>query len=169
MNAILDLDYARESNPLPPIWDLLYTFREHHQSKAWKYYNNGTVVETNDEYHRFIWTRQLHIHTFRNLIHNPSCTICIHKTYMYTHPTYTAWILTEPPRADVWLYLIQDAPELLPHVAIYDLSQIYSEGSTSCLTINKTQSAVFNAFEQFLATNHNISCHQLTGLTGTCS
>ena len=121
MNAILDLDY---STPLPPIWDLFSTFSEHHQSKAWKYYNNGTVVEANNEYHRFIWTRRLHLHTFKKLIQNPSCTVCIDKTCKHTHSTYTAWILAEPPRADVWLYLIQDAPELLPHVAIYDLSQV---------------------------------------------
>jgi hypothetical protein len=160
MNAIVDLDY---SIPLPPIWDLLSTFSDQPHSKTWNYYNNGTVIEADDVYHRFIWTRGFHLHTFKNLIQNPFCTICIHNTFKFTHPAYTAWILAEPPLEDLWLYLIHDAPEQLSHVAIYDLSRVYSEHGHICLTINETQSEIFNAFEQYLTTKYNISCHQLTG------
>lgn len=160
MNAILDLDYTIL---VPQIWDLLSAFSEHCQSKTWNYYNNGTVIEADDKYHRFIWTRGLHLHTFKNLIQNPLCTVCVDKTYKFTQPAYTAWILAESPIADLWLYLIHDAPELLSNVAIYDLSRVYSDGSSICLKINETRSPIFHEFETFLTTKYNISCHQLTG------
>ncbi len=134
----------------PKIWDLIDMFKERCKQKGWNAYENEDLVETKNEYYKFIWVRSLHLSTFKKVVTSPLCAIRDGISYRTVRLTYMAWVLPETPSVSIW-EMVKEAPSLSRKVAIYDLSRAY-EGEFTVLKINETESVVLRRFEQFL--NH---------------
>ena len=139
---------------LPKVWDLIGEFKEGCNTKGWKAYPYDDLIETEEEYHRFLWLHHLHPHTFKKIVMNPLCSVREELSYRTVRLTYIAWVLPETPPTSIW-QTVEEEAGLSGRVALYDLSCAYS-GKSTCLKLNETKSVVLQEFERFLDTEYGI-------------
>jgi len=140
---------------LPRICELLKGFKERCQRKGWKTSEESDWVQIDDEYHDFVWGKNVQSSTFLILSRNPKCTVREGYTYRVVNASYVAWLFQQPPPVSVLQALTEEA-DLEKRTAIYDLSEVY-QGNPVCLKLNTTESLVFREFETFLAENWGIT------------
>jgi hypothetical protein len=152
----------RRSNPVPPVWDLLYDFQARCIERGWTPYNLGDLIEAEGVFHKFFWIRGLYVSTFRAITARPRCTFHEGHQHQTVAPRFLAWVLPVTPPTLLWLHLLKDAPKLTQTVALYDLSPVYA-GEGAGVKLNETSSHVFQVFERYLQDRYQIRFTALTG------
>ncbi|HEY4674427.1 MAG TPA: hypothetical protein VIH48_00060 [Candidatus Bathyarchaeia archaeon] len=139
---------------LPKAWDLIARFADDCKLHGWKVYENEDVIEAENEFHKFIWVNRLQISTFKCIVANPLCALCEGASYRIVRLSYVAWVLPGAPWKST-MQIVKETPGLSSKVALYDLSWWY-KGAPLCLSLNKTESRVFQEFERFLNAEYGI-------------
>ena len=133
---------------VPRLWDLIQCFKHECESQGWKTSETEDLINSENQYHNFLWTRTIHPSTFEKIAHASKCAVREGINYHVVDVAYTAWLLSERPPEGLWKTVMAD-PILSSKIAIYDLSNLNSEEPT-CLKLNSTKSKVFTEFENFL-------------------
>jgi len=133
---------------VPRLWDLIQCFKHECESQGWKTSETEDLINSENQYHNFLWTRTIHPSTFEKIAHASKCAVREGINYHVVDVAYTAWLLSERPPEGLWKTVMAD-PILSGKIAIYDLSNLNSEEPT-CLKLNSTKSKVFTEFENFL-------------------
>ena len=116
---------------------------------------NDDLVKANDEYHKLIWKNSVHPKTFERVAVNPFCCFREGNSLRVVKLSYMAWVMSHSLSEGITRMVVED-PFLLRKNAIYDLSDAY-KGKFTCLCMNETESVVFQEFERFLSSEHDIS------------
>jgi len=133
----------------PKVWKIMENFKEKCQKYGWKTSENEDWVYANENYHNFIWTRTIHNSTFRKVNTTQKCAIKEGTTYKVVETAFTAWLFIQKPSEEL-INSLTETPNLIRKTAIYDLSEIY-QGNPVCNRYNRTNSVVFQKFEEFLS------------------
>jgi len=134
--------------PIPRVWELVRSFKRECESRGWKVSEHEDWVKAGDEYHNFLWTRTVRPATLKKIAEQHRCAIKQGISYQVVDVAYTAWLLSEAPPEEL-LQIVAEDPELSKRTAIYDLSWANSK-KPLCMKLNKTDSSVFQEFENFL-------------------
>ena len=154
------LSIKNSQSVLPKAWDLIARFADDCRLHGWKVYENEDLMEAENEFHKFIWINRLQTSTFQRIVTNPLCAIREGVSYRIVRPSYVAWILPMTPWKSI-MQMVKETPGLSRKVAIYDLSWWY-KGAPLCLSLNETESGVFQEFERFLNAQYGIKLVPLT-------
>jgi len=136
------------------IWNLLDEFKEYCKLKAWNFHEKEDIIEAENEYHRFIWTKCLYPNTFKRVVMQRLYPIQEGIHCRKVRISYIAWLLLESPSTPL-RRMISEMPDITKRVAIYDVSFILT-GRHECQKLNETNSVVFAEFEQFLKTEYGM-------------
>ncbi|MEM2093406.1 MAG: hypothetical protein QXE16_03880 [Candidatus Bathyarchaeia archaeon] len=129
-------------------WNILKKFKESCKMLGWRTSETDDWIEINNEYHSFLLTRNVHPASFKNIVYSKKCVVREGLSYRVVEAKYTAWVFSEAPSRDLIDLVLEDL-ELSKRVAIYDLSPLM-EGRKLCIKFNKTESRVFQEFENYL-------------------
>jgi len=146
------------------VWDILVKFKHFCKDQGWKTCENEDWVEMGNSYHNFLWTREVSAASFRRIVANKKCVVRNALSYHVVEAAYTAWLFSETPPESL-VKTVHENPELCKRIALYDLSQI-TEGKSTCVKLNKTESHVFREFETFLRTKYEVKVVSIPFLTG---
>ena len=130
------------------LWSILGRFKKSCEAKGWKVEESTDLIKRGNEYHNFLYIRDLHPSTLRKIGVHSRSVVKEGETYRIVKVSYNAWICTKPLSRSVWDTL-EENPELLERNAIYDLSELTTSGV--CRRLNETSSEVFREFEKFLS------------------
>jgi len=133
---------------VPRLWDLIQFFKHECESQGWKTSETEDLINSENQYHNFLWTRTIHPSTFEKIAHASKCAVQEGINYHVVDVAYTAWLLSKPPPEELWKTVMAD-PILTDKTAIYDLSDLNSS-EPKCPKLNSTKSKVFAEFENFL-------------------
>ncbi|MEM3627880.1 MAG: hypothetical protein QXJ11_06305 [Candidatus Bathyarchaeia archaeon] len=133
---------------MPKVWEILEKFKSLCRLRGWRASENEDLIKVGNEYHNFLYARDIHPSSFRKIASNRKCAVKEGLSYTIVEAAYTAWLFLEPP-SKALLRDILENPEFAEHIAVYDLSSLL-EGKNFCAKINETQSPVFQEFENFL-------------------
>ncbi len=133
---------------IPRVWELIGYFKDECHSRGWKTSENEDWIKVNDEFHNFLWARNIHPSTFKKIVSACKCAIKQGISYKVVNVAYTAWVFPEAP-PEMLLHTVAKDSKLAKRIAIYDLSNVYA-GKPVCLKLNETGSRVFQEFEDFL-------------------
>jgi hypothetical protein len=117
-----------------------------------------------NKYHNFLWTREVNPESFRKIVTHKKCVIRNAQSYHVVEVAYTAWIFSETPSESL-LKTVYENPELCKRTALYDMSQM-TQAKSVCVKLNKTKSAVFQEFENFLQSKYEVKVVSIPFLTG---
>jgi len=133
---------------MPRVSEILKKFKECCKFRGWKTSETEDWIEIGDNYHNFLYTRDVHPSSFKRIVSNRKCVIQEGLSYRVVETSYTAWLLSETP-SEALVKTIFENPEFSSRIAIYDLSPLL-EGKNLCVKLNYTDSPVFQEFENFL-------------------
>jgi len=133
---------------MPRVSEILKKFKECCKFRGWKTSETEDWVEIGDNYHNFLYARDVHPSSFKRIVSNMKCVIQEGLSYRVVEASYTAWLLSETP-SEALVKTIFENPEFSGRIAIYDLSPLL-EGKNLCVKLNYTDSPVFQEFESFL-------------------
>lgn len=133
---------------IPKIWEILKEFMNSCKFPEWQISEVEEWIKIGDEYHNFLYARDIHPSSFKRIISNRKCIVRKGLSYSVVDASYTAWLLSETP-SEALIKTILENPEFSRRTAIYDLSPLL-EGKNVCIKLNHTRSAVFKEFESFL-------------------
>ncbi|MGB9740818.1 MAG: hypothetical protein ACP5IM_06215 [Candidatus Bathyarchaeia archaeon] len=139
---------------MPKVWEILEKFKNLCRLRGWKTSENEDLIEVGDEYHNFLYARDVHPSSFKKIASSGKCVVREGLSYKIVEPSYTAWLFLEPP-SKVLLRTVFENPEFAEQIALYDLSPLL-EGKNSCTKLNMTESVVFQEFEHFLENELNV-------------
>jgi hypothetical protein len=130
------------------IWEILDKFKLFCIRLGWKTSESEDWVEIEDNYHNFIWARDVHPSSFRRIALDRKCVVREGTSYRVVEAAYTAWLFSQTPSEELWK-TISENPSLSKSIALYDLSQM-TNSKNFCVRLNNTGSQVFQEFEKFL-------------------
>jgi hypothetical protein len=133
---------------MPRVWEILREFKNLCRGRGWKISEHEDWVEINDEYHNFLWARDVQLSSFKKITGNRKCVVREGFTYRIVDASYTAWLFSKTPSESV-IRTILESPDISSRTALYDLSPLL-EGESICVKLNHTESLVFREFESFL-------------------
>jgi hypothetical protein len=139
---------------MPRVWEILKRFKDFCRFRGWKTSESEDWVEVGDEYHNFLWARNIHPSSFRRIVSSRKCVVREGLSYRVLDASYTAWLLSETP-SEAMVKTVSDNPDFSRRIALYDLSPLL-EGKNLCVKLNCTDSPVFHEFESFLRKELNI-------------
>lgn len=134
---------------IPRIYELICSFKEECHSRGWKASENEDWIRINNEFHNFLWARNIHPSSFKKIVNACKCAIKQGMSYQVVNVAYTAWLFPETP-PDTLVHTVARDPKLAKTTALYDLSNVCA-GMHVCYKFNETKSEVFQEFENFLA------------------
>lgn len=140
---------------LRKICEIVDKFKRFCRSKGWNASTSGDWIKLDNDYHNFLWTRNVSRSSFEAIVSHRECVIKQGLSYSVAKPCHTAWLFSEEPSGDL-LRIILKNPDYSRSVAIYDLSPV-THGKKVCTKLNKTDSPVFQEFETFLQTELKIT------------
>jgi len=152
-----------EAMRMSKIWEILNHFKRFCRLRGWRTSENEDWVELNDDYHNFLWTRNVATASFKAIISNMKCVVQKGLSYSVVEPSHLAWLFSEVPQEDI-VRTVLDSPEFSRRVAIYDLSPLL-EGKNLCTKLNNTNSPVFHEFETFLKSELRVRVESLQTFT----
>ena len=141
------------------VWEILSRFKHFCKHHGWKTSESEDWVEINQGYHNFLWTKNVHVSSFRRLISNRKCIVREGLSYHVVEPTCTAWLFSEAPPKDIVRSVVEN-PSFSSKIALYDLSHLL-DGKNRCIRLNNTGSPVFQEFENFLQNEFNVKLEAL--------
>jgi hypothetical protein len=130
------------------IWEILDHFKRLCKLRGWRTSETEDWVELNNDYHNFLWTRNVTPASFKAIISNRKCVVQKGLFYTVVEPSHLAWIFSEVPSEDLVRTVLEN-PDFSKRVAIFDMSP-FLEGKNLCIRLNDTDSPVFHEFESFL-------------------
>lgn len=133
---------------MPKVWEIVEKFKNLCKFRGWKTSETEDWVEANDKYHNFLWIRDIHPASFKNVISNRRCVVREGLSYHVVEASYTAWLFSETP-SEALVKMIFENSTFSKRIAIYDLAPLL-EGKHICERLNNTDSPVFQEFESFL-------------------
>jgi len=136
------------------VWEILGKFKLFCMRLGWKTSDNEDWVETQDNYHNFIWVKDVHPSSFRKIALDRKCVVREGTSYRVVEAAYTAWLFSQTP-SEEFLKIISENPPLSKSIALYDLSQV-TKNRNLCVRLNNTSSQVFREFENFLQSEMNV-------------
>jgi hypothetical protein len=132
------------------IWEILNNFKSFCRLRGWRTSENEDWVELNDDYHNFLWIRNVTPASFKAIVSNRKCVVQKGLLYSVVEPSHLAWLFSEVPSEDL-IRTVLENPDFSRRIAIFDFSPML-EGKNLCITLNNTDSSVFHEFETFLQT-----------------
>jgi hypothetical protein len=132
------------------IWEILNHFKRFCGLRGWRTSENEDWVELNDDYHNFLWTRNVTPASFKAIVSNRKCVVQKGLFYSVVEPSHLAWLFSEVPSEDL-IRTVLENPDFSRRIAIFDFSPML-EGKNLCIKLNNTDSSVFHEFETFLQT-----------------
>ncbi len=133
---------------MPRLWEIVRKFRDLSKSHGWVTSENEDWVKVGEEYHTFVWARNIRPSSFKRISSNKMTAIRDGQSYNVVKTSYTAWLLSEAP-PDAVIREVSESPDFSNRIALYDLSYLL-EGKNVCRRLNSTGSPVFQEFESFL-------------------
>lgn len=133
---------------IPRIGELVCSFKEQCHSRGWEASENEDWIRVDNEYHNFLWTRNIHPSSFKKIVSAGRCAIKQGISYKVVNVAYAAWLFPEVP-PDTLVYTVAKDPKFAKRTALYDFSNVYA-GKRLCYRFNETESEVFREFENFL-------------------
>jgi hypothetical protein len=133
---------------MPMVWEILSRFKDSCKSRGWRTSESEDWVEIKDDYHNFLWTKDVHPSSFKKIAANKKCIVREGLTYRVVEAAYTAWLFSNEP-SEALNRIVLENPDFTNRIAIYDLSPLL-EGKNLCGRLNCTESFVFQEFESFL-------------------
>ncbi|MGD8546145.1 MAG: hypothetical protein PVH12_08240 [Candidatus Bathyarchaeota archaeon] len=127
---------------------ILKRFKIFCKRRGWEISENDDWVKIEEEYHNFIWIRNIHPSSFQKITANGKCVVREGLSYRVAKTSYTAWLFCETP-PEILLETISENSEFLAKTAIYDLEHVLG-GKRLVYKYNFTDSTVFENFENFL-------------------
>jgi len=146
---------------MPKIWEILKKFKDICRRQGWKTSETEDWVEISDEYHNFLWARDIHPSSFKSIVSNKKCVVREGLSYRVVEASYTAWLFSEAPSKTL-VKTVFENPDFCKRVALYDLSPLL-EGKNLCVKFNHTGSPVFQEFENFLKSELNVRVKTIRG------
>lgn len=147
---------------IPKVWEILKKFMDSCKFLDWQISESEEWIKIGDEYHNFLYVRDIHPASFKRIISNRKCIVRKGLSYSVVDASYTAWLLSEPPSENL-IETIFENPEFFRRTAIYDLSPLL-EGKNVCIKLNNTKSRVFKEFEHFLKRELNVKLAPISNL-----
>jgi hypothetical protein len=144
------------------VWEILGKFKLFCISLGWKTSESEDWVQLEDNYHNFLWARDVHPSSFKRIALDKKCVVKEGTSYRVVEASYTAWLLSQTPSEEL-VRTICENPALSKSVALYDLSQV-TKGKDLCVRLNNTGSQVFQEFEKFLQNELNVRVEPLSPL-----
>lgn len=144
------------------VWEILGNFKLFCVRLGWKTSESEDWVEMEDNYHNFLWTRDVHPSSFRRIALDKKCVVREGTSYRVVEATYTAWLFSQTPSEEL-VRTISENPALSKSIALYDLSQV-TKGKNLCVRLNNTGSQVFQEFEKFLQSELKVRVEPLLPL-----
>lgn len=144
------------------VWEILRKFKELCRFRGWKTSESEDWVETDNKYHNFLLTRNIHPSSFKSIAANRKCVVREGLSYRVVEASYMAWLFSETPPENLPNLFLEN-PEFSKRVALYDLSPL-TEGKNTCVKLNYTDSPVFQEFEKFLEKNLGVKIEQYANL-----
>jgi hypothetical protein len=141
------------------IWEILNNFKRFCRKRGWRTSESEDWVELNDDYHNFLWTRNVTPSSFKAIISNRKCVVRKGLFYSVVEPSHLAWIFSEVPSEESVMTVLQN-PDFSKRIAIFDFSPL-SEGKNLCFKLNNTDSPVFHEFEVFLRSKLKVKVEPL--------
>lgn len=145
---------------MPKVWEIVEKFKCLCRLRGWHASENEDLIRIGDEYHNFLYARDVHPSSFKKIASNRKCAVKEGLSYRIVEAAYTAWLFLEPP-PEVLLRDFLENPEFAERIAVYDLSPLL-EGKNFCAKINETESPVFQEFENFLRRELNVKFGTIT-------
>lgn len=133
---------------MPRIWEIIRRFKDCCRFHGWKTSESEDWVEIDDQYHNFLWARDVHPSSFKSIVSSRRCVVREGLSYRVVEASYTAWLFSETP-SETLVRTVSDDPNFSKKIALYDLSPLL-EGRNLCIKLNNTDSPVFQEFESFL-------------------
>jgi hypothetical protein len=132
----------------PQIFEIIQRFKVECEMKGWKTSENEDWVKIHNKYHNFICTRTIHLSTFKTIAKAHKCALREGASYRVIDVSYSAWLFSEPLAEEI-VHMVVEDPHIAERTALYDLSDVHLN-KPICIKLNKTDSAVFQEFENFL-------------------
>jgi hypothetical protein len=148
---------------MPKIWEIVQQFKDSCRGRGWKTSEAEDWIGINEEYHNFLWTRDIHPSSFRKIAASAKCVVCEGLSYRVVDSSCTAWLFSEAP-SEALVKTVLENPEFSKKVALYDLSPVL-EGKNTCAKLNYTESPVFQEFESFLQNEMKVKLKPLSPLS----
>ncbi|MEM2875963.1 MAG: hypothetical protein QXL67_03295 [Candidatus Bathyarchaeia archaeon] len=130
------------------LWIILERFKDSCKAKGWDVEKSIDLIKRGDEYHNFLFTKEIRPSTFRRIGVYAKSVVKERELYRVVELTYNAWVCSKPVPESVWS-ILEEKPEMLSRNAIYDFSELATSGV--CRKLNETSSVVFREFENFLS------------------
>lgn len=139
---------------MPMVWEILKKFKEACRFRGWQISENEDWVETDDHYHNFLLTKDVHPSSFQKIVKNGKCIVQEGLSYRVVDASYTAWLFSETPSESL-VKTVFENPDFSGRIALYDMSPLL-EGKNLCVKLNNTGSHVFQEFERFLKSEFKV-------------
>lgn len=147
------------------VWEILSKFENLCSSRGWKISQTEDWIETDGQFHNFLWARQVHPESFKKIASAKKCVVQDGRSYHVVNASYIAWLFSETP-PDCLIKITRDDPDYFRRIALYDLSRL-TGGKNLCVKLNETDSCVFQEFENFLQSEFNVKMQPIKILATT--
>jgi hypothetical protein len=144
------------------VWEILSKFKLFCLRLGWKTSGSEDWVEMEDNYHNFLWAKDVHPSSFKRIALDKKCVVQEGTAYRVVEAAYTAWLFSQTPSEEL-IKTFCENPVFSKSIALYDLSQV-TKGNNLCVKLNNTGSQVFQEFENFLQTELNVRVEPLPRL-----
>jgi hypothetical protein len=141
------------------VWEILTKFKDLCRRRGWRTTETEDWVEVKNNYHNFVWVRDVHPSSFKRMAMSNKCVVQEGLTYRVVQSSYTAWLFSEMP-SEALAKTVLENPALSCRIALYDLSS-FQEGKSICSKLNHTDSSVFREFEGFLENELKVKLQSL--------
>jgi len=150
---------------MPRVWEIVKKFKDLCRFRGWRTSESEDWIEMDDNYHSFLWARDIHPSSFKRIVSNRRCVVREGLSYRVVEASYTAWLFSETP-SETLVKLVFENPDFSGRIALYDLSPLL-EGKNLCVKLNHTDSPVFQEFERFLKSELKVKLKPLSSLSNT--
>jgi hypothetical protein len=142
------------------VWNILRKFKALCSFRGWKTSESEDWIEKDDQYHNFLWTRDVKPSTFERIVTDAKCVVKEGLSYRVVEAAYTAWLFSRTPSENLVKTVFENS-DFSKRIALYDLSPLLV-GKKTCVKVNNTESTIFQEFEKFLQEELNIKLNPLS-------
>jgi len=150
---------------MPRVWEILKKFKDVCRFRGWRTSESEDWIEIDDNYHNFLWAKDIHPSSFKTIVSNRKCVVREGLSYHVVEASYTAWLFSETP-SETLVKTVFENPAFSGRIALYDLSPLL-EGKNLCIKLNHTDSPVFQEFERFLRSELKVKLKPLSSISNT--
>ena len=122
-----------EKMKMPRVWEILNKFKDVCNFHGWRTSESEDWIKIDDEYHSFLWARDIHLSSFKRIVSNRKCIVREGLSYRVVDASYTAWLFSEAP-SEALVKTVSDNPDFSGRIALYDFSLIL-KGEKVCVKL----------------------------------